>query len=171
MREFTVYSSSQDDYLEILVKEIEGGLVSRALRRCRPGDRLRVEGPFGRFTVDDPSPRDAPLVLVGSGTGISPYHCFRRSYGELRCRVLHGVRTSAELYDRHVFDASAFQPCVSREDTGDYRGRVTDYLRAHPVDARSHCYLCGNCAMIHDAFDILRGQGVPAARLHTEVYF
>ncbi len=49
MREFTVYSASQDDYLEILVKEIEGGLVSRALRRCRPGDRLRVEGSLWPF--------------------------------------------------------------------------------------------------------------------------
>jgi ferredoxin--NADP+ reductase len=42
---------------------------------------------------------------------------------------------------------------------------VTDYLREHPADPAWLCYLCGNCDMIYEAFDILRSQ------LFAEVYF
>jgi ferredoxin--NADP+ reductase/benzoate/toluate 1,2-dioxygenase reductase subunit len=171
MREYTIYSGPQEDYLEILVKEIEGGVVSRGLRRCRPGDLLAVQGPIGFFTVDEESRRDGEFLFVASGTGISPYHCFSRSYPGLRYRVLHGVRSSGELYDREVFDPRRFTSCVTRDHSGDYRGRVTDYLREHPADPQSFCYLCGNCSMIHEAFDILKSQGVPRDRLFAEVYF
>jgi ferredoxin--NADP+ reductase/benzoate/toluate 1,2-dioxygenase reductase subunit len=33
------------------------------------------------------------------------------------------------------------------------------------------CYLCGNCDMIHDVFDILEKQGVNSDNVFTEVYF
>ena len=49
-REYSIYSSPREDFLEVLVKEIPDGLVSPALRRCRPGDSVEVEGPHGAFT-------------------------------------------------------------------------------------------------------------------------
>lgn len=170
LREFTIYSSPREAYLEILVKEVEGGLVSRALRRCRPGDMLTVQGAFGLFTIDGQARGSGELLFIASGTGISPYHSFALSYPDLRYRVLHGVRRATELYDRDTFD-QRLASCVSREDAGDYRGRVTQYLREHPADPKGVCYLCGNGTMIIEAYDILRSQGVPQDRLHTEVYF
>jgi ferredoxin--NADP+ reductase/benzoate/toluate 1,2-dioxygenase reductase subunit len=171
MREYTIYSSPAEDYLEILVKEIEGGLVSRELRRCRPGDPLAVQGPFGFFTVGEPWLQRGKFLFVASGTGVSPFHCFASSYPGLDYRLLHGVRYGGELYDRQVFDRSRFTSCISREQAGDYHGRVTGYLREHPVDPESLCYLCGSCDMIYEAFDILRGQGVQPERLFAEVYY
>ncbi|MFP4535433.1 MAG: hypothetical protein ACLFNP_06895 [Spirochaetaceae bacterium] len=53
----------------------------------------------------------------------------------------------------------------------EYYGRVTDYLRAHPVSPEAACFLCGNCDMIYEAFDILQEQGIPHDRLFAEVYF
>jgi len=61
--------------------------------------------------------------------------------------------------------------CVSREAGGDFHGRVTDYLRRHPVQPATLCYLCGNSDMIYEAVDILKGYGVPPAHLFAEVYF
>jgi ferredoxin--NADP+ reductase/benzoate/toluate 1,2-dioxygenase reductase subunit len=171
MREYTIYSSPGEDYLEILVKEIEGGLVSRALRRCRPGDPLAVQGPFGFFTMEEPRLAPGKFLFVASGTGVSPFHCFALSHPNLDYRLLHGVRAGSELYDREVFDPRRFVSCISREQSGDYRGRVTAYLREHPVDPESLCYLCGSCDMIYEAFDILRGQGVAPERLFAEVYY
>lgn len=52
-----------------------------------------------------------------------------------------------------------------------FRGRITEYLRAHSVDPESSCYLCGNSDMIYEAFAILRSSGVPRSRLFAEVYF
>ena len=51
-----------------------GGSVSPALSRCQPGDSLVVEGPYGLFVTDA-----GERILVGSGTGISPFHCLVKS--------------------------------------------------------------------------------------------
>jgi ferredoxin--NADP+ reductase/benzoate/toluate 1,2-dioxygenase reductase subunit len=170
VREYSVYSGVGDDAMEILVKEVEGGLVSQRLRRCRPGDELTVEGPFGFFTIAPQALRERHFVLIGTGTGISPFHCFAASYPDLDYRVLHGVRAPAECYEHGVFGGRVTS-CVSRGRGGDFQGRVTDYLRSHPVEPGWLCYLCGNCDMIYEAFDILRSQGVPSRQLFAEVYF
>ena len=174
MREYSVYSPMQADYLEILVKEVEHGHVSRGLHRLHPGDELAVDGPFGFFTIDEPD-RGHPFLFVATGTGISPFHCFARSYPGLNYRLLHGVRRLTERYEHDAFEAGRVTTCVSREpDAAEIPivgGRVTDYLRAHPVRAETRCYLCGNCDMIYEVFDILKGHGVPAEQLYAEVYF
>lgn len=171
MREYSVYSGAEEDFLEILVKEVKGGVVSQALRRAKPGEEVSLEGPFGFFVIEPEQRRSGKFLFIASGTGISPFHSFIKSYPDLDYRLLHGVRSAGELYDREVFDPKRFVSCVSREETGDFHGRVTDYLRANPADPESLCYLCGNCDMIYEAFDILRGQGVSADHLFAEVYF
>lgn len=171
MREYSIYSGADEDFLEILVKEVDGGLVSKALAKLTEGDPVAVEGPFGFFTIDAEERSAGRFLFIGTGTGVSPFHCFSLSYPKLDYTVIHGVRTSAERYDHEVFARDRYISCVSREPGGDYRGRVTAYLKEHPVDPASLCYLCGNCDMIYEAFDILRGQGVPPNHLFAEVYF
>jgi ferredoxin--NADP+ reductase/benzoate/toluate 1,2-dioxygenase reductase subunit len=170
MREYSVYSGAGEGFLEILVKEVEGGLVSRKLRRCKPGDEVAVEGPFGFFTIPPEARSGGRLLLIATGTGISPFHCFALSYPGLDYRLLHGVRETSELYEHSVFGGRVTS-CLSRGEGGDFSGRVTDHLRARPADPGTLCYLCGNCDMIYEAFDILRGQGVPSRQLFAEVYF
>jgi ferredoxin--NADP+ reductase/benzoate/toluate 1,2-dioxygenase reductase subunit len=169
-REYTIYSTPGQDYLEVLVKEVATGLVSRQLRGCRPGDRLAVDGPFGSFTIEEQD-LGRPFLFVATGTGVSPFHCFVGSYPELRYHLLHGVRQASELYDRQDFDPRRFLACVSREPGGDFHGRVTQYLRQHLVNPETLCYLCGNSDMIYETFGILRGYGVPSGHIFTEVYF
>lgn len=174
MREYSVYSGSGEDFLEILVKEVEGGLVSKALARLKEGDPVALDGPFGFFTIDAEERERGKFLFVATGTGISPFHCFAKSLPGLDYRLLHGVRTSGEQYDQAVFEGDRYLPCVSREQgaaASGYSGRVTTYLKEHPVDGASLCYLCGNCDMIYEVFDILRSQGVPANHLFAEVYF
>jgi ferredoxin--NADP+ reductase/benzoate/toluate 1,2-dioxygenase reductase subunit len=171
MREYSVYSGTGEDFLEILVKEVEGGVVSQALKRTKPGDPVALEGPFGFFLIDEEQRKNGKFLFIASGTGISPFHSLTKSYPGLDYTLLHGVRTTSELYDHEVFDPTRFVSCVSREEAGDFHGRVTDYLRANPAAPESLCYLCGNCDMIYEAFDILRSQGVPPDHLFAEVYF
>jgi ferredoxin--NADP+ reductase/benzoate/toluate 1,2-dioxygenase reductase subunit len=170
MREYSVYSSPSDDYLEILVKEVDQGYVSRRLRALKPGDAVAVDGPFGFFTVDDDW-KDHRYVFIATGTGISPFHDFVRSFPGIDYQVLHGVRTRSERHEYETFERTRYTACISRDDTGDFHGRVTDHLRAHPIDAEARYYLCGNCDMIYEAFDILQDAGVPHNQLFAEVYF
>jgi ferredoxin/flavodoxin---NADP+ reductase len=169
-REYSVYSSPADDFLEILVKEVPEGAVSPRLRRLSPGDRVEVEGPHGAFLIEDGDRPAGRFIFVATGTGISPFHCFARSYPGLDYLLLHGVRRLPELYEHHVFEPSRVVSCVSRE-AGPYSGRVTQWLLDNPPDTGSRFYACGNSDMVYDAFAVLRPRGVPRSRLFAEVYF
>ncbi|MFW5812043.1 MAG: ferredoxin--NADP reductase [Alkalispirochaetaceae bacterium] len=171
MREYSVYSSpSRGDYIEILVREVAEGYVSRLLRTQEEGDQVLVEGPFGFFLLDEET-RKRPLYFIATGTGISPFHSFVGSYTDLDYTLLHGIRSAAERYDYEDYDPGRIICCTSREESGDYHGRVTEWLRENPVNPDAACYLCGNCDMIYEAFDILQEQGVAHDRLFAEVYF
>ncbi|MGA2762948.1 MAG: FAD-dependent oxidoreductase [Spirochaetia bacterium] len=172
-REYTIYSPPSEDFLEVLVKEVEGGTVSRDLRRCREGDILEVDGPHGSFVIE-PQARGGKFLFIGTGTGVSPFHCLTLSYPTLDYMLLHGVRAREELYDHDVFDPHRFVACLSKSggrEVGIFRGRVTVWLRENPVDPDRYCYLCGNSDMIYECYAILRGVGVPASRTFAEVYF
>jgi ferredoxin/flavodoxin---NADP+ reductase len=172
-REYTVYSSPSEDFLEVLVKEVPDGVVSPALRRRRAGDPLEVEGPHGSFTLVEGARVKTRFLFCATGTGVSPFHCFALSSPGLDYVLLHGVRTAEELYDRGVFEAPRAVACVSRGAVppGGHAGRLTAYLSGHPVDPSLYCYLCGNSDMIYEAYTLLRDRGVPHSHIFAEVYF
>jgi ferredoxin/flavodoxin---NADP+ reductase len=171
-REYSIYSSPGDTSIEILVKEIDSGLVSRQLAAAEPGARLRVDGPFGFFTVDEDW-RDNRFVLIATGTGISPFHCFASTYPGLDYLLLHGIRTEEDRCEYEAFTGGRLVSCTTGDASGDFHGRVTDYLRGNPetIDSTARYYLCGNCDMIYEVFDILQDEGVPHNHLFAEVYF
>ena len=169
MREYSVYSGVEQDFLEILVRKVASGYVSRRLARLAPGDEVSVDGPFGYFTIE-PEFRGAKHVFIATGTGISPFHNFALSYPRLDYRVLHGIRTLEDRYEHALF-GRRYLSCVSRGAGGDYTGRVTAYLRDGAIDPDTRYYLCGNCDMIYECFDILQTAGVPHHNLFAEVYF
>ena len=94
-----------------------------------------------------------------------------RSSPGMEYRLIHGIRYGEEAYDREAYTAERYIPCTSRDESGRFRGRVTDYLKAHPPGEHSDYYLCGNSKMIHEIYDILIEQGVDTNRIHAEVYF
>ena len=51
MREYSIYSGSNDPYLEVLIKEVKEGDVSVLLKKTKVGQALNVEGPYGFFTL------------------------------------------------------------------------------------------------------------------------
>lgn len=170
-REYSIYSSESDNYIDVLIKEVEDGLVSKQLKISNIGDKVRYDGPVGYFTIKEDLIENNNFLFIASGTGIAPFHSFTKSYPTLNYTLLHGVRYSFEAYERSEYDANHFVLCSTRDDKGGYFGRVTEYLKDYPFDNKTQVYLCGNCDMIHDAYDILLSQGFSADNLHSEVYF
>ena len=172
-REYSVYSSPREEFLEILVKEIPDGSVSPALRRCRPGDSVEVEGPHGAFTLVEGARETPRFLFCATGTGVSPFRCFAQSRPGLDYLVLHGVRSREDFTETGVFDSRKYVPCVSRGPAGEgaYPGRLTSWLRAAPIDPSTYCYLCGNSDMIYEVYGILRDEGVSREQIFAEVYF
>ncbi len=169
-REYSLYSSPNDPYLDVLIREVEGGLVSVALKSRRPGDYVEVHGPYGEFVLNNPK-KDRPYLFIGTGTGIAPFHCFAKTYADLNYKVLHGVRKADERYDWESYPKGRYISCVSQDNGGDFKGRVSDYLRQNKADPNSIVYLCGNRSMIIECYGILRDQNIPSDNIFTEVFF
>jgi ferredoxin/flavodoxin---NADP+ reductase len=170
-REYSIYSSVNDDFLEILVREVEDGIVSKKLKKVKPGQALRVTGPMGFFKLDAGSISNYPHLFIATGTGISPFHAFVKSYPQLNYQMIHGVRFGQEAYEREHYEAKRYFLCTSRDSMGNFKGRTTDYLRKLKPQPNTRVYLCGNCDMIFEAYDILTDKGIPTENIHTEVYF
>jgi len=170
-RDYSIYSSENDNYLEVLVKEVEDGLVSKHMKHLKPGDQLEVDGPFGFFTLKPEDIDSKKYLFIASGTGVAPFHSIAQSHKNLNFKLIHGIRYSNEAYEKEHYSADKYVSCVTADEKGSFKGRVTDYLKANPVDKDTLCYLCGNVNMIYDAFDVLKEQGVPSGNLHAEVYF
>lgn len=170
-REYTIYSAMHDNFIEFLIAAVDGGTVSPVLRQCAPGEQLVMEGPMGYFHVVAPDRPTAKHCFIATGTGIAPFHSFVRSYPGLDYQIIHGVRYAADCYDRDTYAADRYITCVSRESGGQFQGRVTAYLQAHPVAAGTICYLCGNSDMIFDVYNLLVRQGIPRDQIITEVFY
>lgn len=191
-REYSTYSGLGEKHLEFLIKTIKNGALSPKLQKLKVGDEVTIDGAYGLFTIAKPEETKKKYVFIGTGTGIAPFHSFALSYPKLDYVVLHGVSYKNETYDAKDYPAGRYLACISREKQENlkleteknqnngklkiksqnvYFGRVTDYLRGHPVDPKSIFYLCGNSNMINGVYDILREQGVNGTNIVTEVFF
>lgn len=169
-RPYSIYSGLEDDYLEILVKEVMNGNVSGKLKTLQPGDIISVGSPHGSFTIAPDSIPTLKHWLIATGTGVSPFHSFVRSFPALNYRLIHGVRLVKESYDREVYGDNYFC-CVTGESAGNFQGRITEFLRNEVIDNSAIFYLCGNYSMIDDVYDILMEKGINETQIRSEGYF
>ncbi len=170
-REYSIYSGENDDYIEILVREIPWGSVSIKLTNCKPGDILQINGPFGSLGIEPFDRFTKKFVFIATGTGISPFHSFIRSYPGIDYILIHGVQYGYEAYERDEYDPIRYILCTSREVTDGRKGRVTKFLSDYRISNEMLFYLCGNGNMIYDVNQLLRRRGIPAENIFQEIYF
>ncbi len=170
-REYTIYSGLEDDFLEFLITEVDGGAVSPALRQCQPGDMLTFDGPMGYFRLDENVRETTKICFIATGSGIAPFHSFVRSYSKLDYTLLHGVRHVADCYEKAQYAPERYIACISREAGGGFQGRVTDYIKQHPADPGARYYACGNGNMLFESYGILVKQDVPRNAIKTELFY
>jgi ferredoxin-NADP reductase len=170
-REYSIYSAEEGEHLEILVKEVEGGYFSPKLKHLKKGDMVEIHGPFGKFGLDTPKRDTHKHVFIASGTGIAPFHSMILSNPGLNYEMIHGVRFATEAYEKEHYHSDKFVLCTSRDNSGNFQGRVTDYLEQTQFDENTSFYLCGNSDMIFDAMEILKEKGFSRDNVNVEVYF
>lgn len=170
-REYSIYSAEEGENLEVLVKEVDGGYFSPKLKHLKVGDTVEVHGPFGKFSIDEKNLDTHQHVFIASGTGIAPFHSMVKSRPNLNYKLIHGVRYANEAYEIEAYDADRFVLCTSRDDQGDFKGRLTEYLKKADFDKNTCFYLCGNSDMIFDSMEILSDKGYGRENITVEVYF
>jgi len=170
-REYSIYSAENDNALEVLIKEVEEGYMSPKFSKLIEGDKVKIMKPVGYFTLPEETRNTKKFVFIASGTGIAPFHSIAKSYPEIDYTILHGVRKEEEAYERQEYPKGQYISCTSRDEKGDFNGRVTKYLQQNTIDTNAIYYLCGNYEMIDEAYGILEKAGVPPENLKAEVYF
>lgn len=170
-REYSIYSGKDEEFLEILVREVEDGKVSRKLRKMKAGNTLEVHGPYGFFMTNAQPPANKKFLFIASGTGIAPFHSFVKTYPDCDYTIIHGVRTLEEAYEKETYREDRYITCTSRDSRGTYQGRLTGYLKTAEIERETMIYLCGNSDMIFESIDILQSKGISNSHIFTEVYF
>lgn len=170
-REYSMYSGADDSYLDFLIREIVGGVVTPRLGACRAGDVVEVFGPFGDFCIPETEVEATSYVFIATGTGIAPFHSFVRTFDNLNFTLFHGVRLESECYEASSYPAERYLPAISRPVDGRKSVWVTNLLETAELNPEAKYYLCGNRMMITDVITLLRRRGVPGGNLYTESFF
>lgn len=145
---------------------------SAATARLRPGTRVLLEGPFGRFTAEQA--RSARTLLIGGGVGIGPI----RALAEDLVRqgrdivVLHRAHTHEGLaLSRELSNTSAIRYLAvpgRRAELGHDPLEPQSLARLVPDIADRDVFVCGPEGLISTVVRSARALGVPRASIHFE---
>lgn len=169
------------------VRLIPGGRFSQWLvNEVRPGERVEVQTPRGRFRA---APDGCRHLCIAAGSGITPMLSIASTvlqHPESRVTLFYGNRTTEsvmfaeDLADLKNRRGPRFELAhvLSREprDVELLSGRLeADRLRRLlaafvPVGALDHVWLCGPFGMIADARAVLEELGVSRERVHVELF-
>jgi ring-1,2-phenylacetyl-CoA epoxidase subunit PaaE len=171
------------------VREVPGGFFSSYLvHEVRPGDAIEVLPPSGTFTADLSVPGDHVFVVAGSGItpalslaatvlgdGRSTVTVF---YGNRRTNTVMFADELADLKDRYgprlqLVHVLSREPRDAEITSGRLDGDRLRALVANLVDAErvDHWWLCGPHGMVREARALLAELGVPADRVHQELFY
>ncbi|WP_151637120.1 NO-inducible flavohemoprotein [Noviherbaspirillum aerium] len=189
LRQYSLSDAPASDRLRISVKREQGdaaapaGEVSNWIHRnIERNSILAISHPFGDFTPDSES--DQPVVLLSAGVGITPMISVlnRIAQAHPSRRVVFGHAARSEALHAHRADIAAARKCMpnlsvvsfyeSTDDEADgvHEGRMEfGKLPAWPLE-ETDVYLCGPIGFMQAQWRALIEAGVPAHRLHREVF-
>ena len=181
---------TKTDLIEFAASFVEGGPGSEYLFNLQPGDELKISGPAGRLLLMPEAEQPKRLILVATGTGVTPYRAMlpelkkRIEQTDLKVVQLLGVRSQ-----EHVLYAQDFIDCAKQHENYDY---LVYYSREYPQTPESYerkgyvqtafdndiavdpeqdmIYLCGNPDMIDQAFALLKEKGFTPKNVRREKY-
>lgn len=180
-RTFSMASPPQGNAIDLHIRRIAGGRFTEGvLAGLQAGDMLDVEIPLGTFHYHPEDER--PIVLVATGTGISPLKSIAQALMDDRdcppVALYWGMRTPAELYlhdEIPAWGSKLFEfryvPVLSRADASwdGRRGHVQHAVAEDIGDFSEHAiYLCGSPSMIRDAKALFLERGADPEHLYAE---
>ncbi len=154
------------------------GAMSSYIFKLKPGDKVKVFGPFGDFF---PKETDAEMIYIGGGAGMAPlrsqiFDMLKRRHTKRKISYWYGARSLREMFYEEDFETLAeefdnFSWHVALSDplpednwtghTGFIHNVVYEqYLKDHPAPEDCEYYLCGPPPMIAAVMKMLEDLGV-----------
>ena len=180
-RAYSIASSPfHEDYFELCVTLVDGGISSTYLHHMKPGETIQGMAPLGHFVIKDES-RD--FCFVSTGSGVAPFRAMIHDLIHKGCQknifLIYGHRYEQDLLYRDEWEDLAganprFHPLftLSRDTkwTGE-RGYVQTKIASFvPEVKEKDYYICGLNNMITGVNEALLSLGVPKEQIHYERY-
>lgn len=187
LRSYSLSNAPGAGHYRVSVKEETHGVVSGYLKNnVRVGDLLDVSAPRGSFKLQQDND---PVVLLSAGVGATPVLAMLHALASARTTRPVWWLFGARNREDHPFAAevrrllSALHNGKSyvkysqpgREDLlgsdFDAPGRLTTAdIATLGIPDSAHFYMCGPPSFMEDLSSGLRTNGVPASRIHSEVF-
>lgn len=154
------------------------GIMSSYVFNMKPGDKIKVFGPFGEFFAKE---TDAEMVFVGGGAGMAPMrsHIFDqlcRLNSKRKITFWYGARSKKEMfyvedfdrlaaeYDNFTWHVALSEPQPEDNWTG-FTGFIHNvvhdqHLKDHPAPEDCEYYMCGPPIMNASVIKMLKSLGV-----------
>ena len=169
--------SSPLDHRAIELTFANAGKFTARLFETKPGDRLAIEGPYGRWTYSGDA---SHAVVVTGGTGIAPVRSMARFVIDhkldRRLSIFYSSKTEEEIVYRSELADWEKHPNI-RVHTTLTRGKWNGAHGRIDLETISNAvgdllepvyYLCGPNALVEAIFQALLGAQVPRERIHRE---
>jgi Na+-transporting NADH:ubiquinone oxidoreductase subunit F len=157
---------------------IPPGIMSSWVFNLKPGDKVKVYGPFGEFFAKE---TEAEMVFIGGGAGMAPMrsHLFdqlKRLNSKRKISFWYGARSLREMFYAEEYDQLA-----AENDNFDWHVALSDpqpednwdgltgfihnvlyeqYLKDHPAPEDCEYYMCGPPMMNAAVISMLTDLGV-----------
>jgi len=183
LKPYSIASSpSEKNYLEFIIKRVDNGFVSTYMTSRKPGDKIEVSGPVGRFTLREPIQNDLVFVAVGSGLS-SLWSMLQRAFEtgtDKNILLIFGNRTEDEIIYRDVIEEwvkkysnFTFIPVISqpsKEWKGEV-GHVQDAMKKYIKNPQDkEIYICGLFKMVEEVRVLAAQMGFDSNRIYFEKY-
>jgi Na+-transporting NADH:ubiquinone oxidoreductase subunit F len=157
---------------------IPPGIMSSYIWSLKPGDKVKISGPFGEFFAKD---TDAEMVFIGGGAGMAPMrsHIFdqlKRLKSTRKITFWYGARSLREAFYTEEFDKLqaenenftwhlALSEPMAEDNWDGFTGYIHDvllenYLKQHPAPEDCEYYMCGPPMMNSAVINMLKELGV-----------
>lgn len=184
-RSYSVASTpNHEDYIELCVTLVETGKASPYLHKLKPGDKITMLGPLGKFGYQNPLPRDP--VFIATGSGIAP---FRSMINDIYAKGVDKGRTIylvfGNRFDDDVIYKDEWEALAARQKNFKHlftlskptpawkgsKGYVQDQIEGFVPDPKGKdFFICGLANMIDGVQAKLLSLGVPKEQIHFEKY-
>lgn len=162
---------------------ISPGISSSYIFSLKPGDKVRMSGPYGDFHIQD---TDAEMLYIGGGAGMAPLraqilHLFRTLHTGRKVSYWYGARSKKEIFYEEdfreiekQFPNFSFHIALSDPQPEDnwtgYVGFIhqiiyDNYLKDHDAPEDIEYYMCGPGPMANAVKKMLEDLGVPRSQL------
>ncbi|MFH2020354.1 MAG: FAD-binding oxidoreductase [archaeon] len=184
-RAYSIASSPLDEYLELIIEKVSGGLMTTYLfDTLQIGENLIISSPQGVFKYDETVGDE--IVMITGGTGIAPMRSIIRYCTEKKLDTKLLLIYSSRSKERVLFQDElnqlekknnnfSIRITYTRECPEGWEGavgRVNEELIREAVSNinGSIFYLCGSVEMINSMVNILKSLNVDKSNIKRDVW-